>query len=511
MELAVDSLAARTAEALEFIRLLTHDDRSSHYVISRVVNGKWIEGRGMRASELESIDLSQPSPTYLSRNGFTSRRRLSSSCRQVNALLYDIDCHREGSRDAVTSLINSILSAAKDDSIPFPTMLVDTGRGVHVYYVLAQSLPMRVKGGSPNKSGMSLLRHVESTLGETIKRIIPDSTNATLDTTAYDLARVPGSYNDKAGCWCRLVGERGRFYSLGELLAGADPALHQHPKSIKKSTYRGGHPSPTDPATRRMLSKRLTILERLQELRANDCVGSREMICFLYYNTAKQLYSSKTAARMLNSLNARFDLPLPQAEVNHAIESVDHAGAQVGDRPHGKGFYVMKETTFLEKLGLSDDEHKALATITSKQAMRRRKKEMTARRRRLRDDRIARLYEIGHNQRDIAKMAGCCTRTVAKVVNRLGVKKGDLQKQRQKLHEESLKSKRDRTRMHIPAPESLCDAFRSSISLIGGYPSLIWVLLLKSPLHFERLVSFAIELSRFSSSAPASIACLSLI
>ncbi len=65
--------------------------------------------------------------------------------------------------------------------------------------------------------------------------------------------------------------------------------------------------------TVRSLRSRLANVISLQALRNFDCEGSRELMCFVFYDTAVQLVGQNDASRQLCSFNSRFTQPLSQA------------------------------------------------------------------------------------------------------------------------------------------------------------------------------------------------------
>lgn len=402
-----------------FFDILFHDDRNSNYIVSTSKDGVWTDNP-FRLSELADLRFNGNTAYYITRNGFNGRRRDSNRCRQINAVFFDIDCH-DGDYDIALPDLKTCLSKAFDEStLPRPNLFVDTGRGVQVYYVLAASTPFRVRGGNLNQKGIDFLRDVEKGLAARFEQVISDVDGCVLDRSVFDftrVSRIPGTLNQKSRTFCRLIDHNEDYWHLKDLKAFA---------AISKKRC-ASFKRPLSTNSIGLLKSRLENVESLIELRGRKCVGSRESSCFVYYNTATQLYGPDTALDLTLSLNERFDTPLPPSDILQIKRSVDRVVIRFGRHAGEKGFYPLSASSIVEKLNLSGSE---IATIgffsTARDASRAACKELTRKRRAERDKLICELYEKGYTQHIVAKKAGCSLRTVSTVIKRCGVTRGNL-------------------------------------------------------------------------------------
>ena len=95
-------------------------------------------------SPLSFIGAPSNGSLYVSVNGFSGDRRRLDSLRQINALFFDLDCHgssRSQTDNAICNALEIISEAVRIEKFPRPTLTVDSGRGLHLYYVLNRSIP----------------------------------------------------------------------------------------------------------------------------------------------------------------------------------------------------------------------------------------------------------------------------------------------------------------------------------------------------------------------------------
>lgn len=424
MGAVVDALCQ---EAQEFFDVLLHDDRDSMYVVASCDGGQWRE-HAFRAPALRAFRPKGKGSLYVTRNGFVGKRRLQDRCRQINALMFDLDCHDGNHAVTVPCLVARLIALFDGGSLPRPNLFVNTGRGIQLYYVLEASTSVRTSKGMRNEKGLSYLRDVESGLARRIADEVADLPYVTVDPAVYDLARVgriPGSYNAKACVHARLLASSRDYFSLAALKAWGAPLFRSHQaKAVKPRTTRW-HPS-TGPMTQ-VLTHRARLITKVQDLRSYDCQGDRELMCFLMYNTLKQIQGAKKAFLETERLNARFLSPLPHRELEQIQRSVDSVVIAFGTHRGEVGFYPMTNGTFLKKLALTDEERAAIGRDAH--PLRRDRleaKEATRLRRQRRDESIVREYQKGYTQEQVANRCGCCRRTVSKVVAAFGAKRGNL-------------------------------------------------------------------------------------
>ena len=413
---STQTLSLCADETRVFFDILTHDDHNSNYILARSDGNRWTE-RSVRAGSYESLAFRDKASYYLTRNGFTGKKRLATRTRQINALMYDIDCHGEGSASVLPDLTAAFYEAFSRDVLPEPSLFVFTGRGLHLYYVLEKATPYLVKGGNVNERGLAYVHDVEARLAKRIQTVVSPFPEAELDTSVFDysrVARIPGSWNAKAGVACTLLSYSTDYYTL-PVLARYGDAL----PSAKKSAPRRGRVVRFD----RLMSARLRKVEQLQAHRHYDCQGSRENMCFVFYNTATQIYGPDMAYEMTTAFNSRFVNPLPESDIDAIKKTVDSVVIAYGSHKGETGFYPLSADNLSSKLNMSSAEASEIGFFASKRIEDRlAAKETTRRRKQHRDQEILRLYtKEGLTQKQIVlALSGtpeqCSLRTVASVV-----------------------------------------------------------------------------------------------
>lgn len=404
-----------------FFRILLHDDRSSFYVLSSDESGAWAD-TPVKRSQLPYQRFDSASNYYITHNGFADRRRKLESTRQINALFFDLDCHGAGQfecRRLVTEAQRLIQSAVESDQLPQPTMVVDSGRGLHLYYVLEHSIPYRLKQGGElkvNQKGLAYFHDVQLRLAAVLEELLAGLEGIDVDRAVFDhtrVSRIPGTYNAKAGCYARLVSSSDSCCHL------ADLAAYKPSSAPVRAPQPAAKPNATVIRFNRLMMARLKKVAELQEHRGFACQGTRELMSFVYYNTAVQIYERSEARRRLEAFNARFKQPLPSTELEGIYNSVDTVVNVKGE----KGYYVLSAETLIRLLGLTQQEMDELQFFASKRvAERAEAKRKTREKREDRNRRICTLYEEGGmTQQQVADAIGCSVRTVCSVLKDAGL------------------------------------------------------------------------------------------
>ena len=279
-----------TEQALVWFSTLTLDDRRSNYIYCDVdSSGAWHERPCSVASGLPVGHGNHAQ--YASINGFSGKRRITDQCRQINALFFDIDIH--GGEDLpsavegkVASVAEAVCKAVSSGLLPSPTMTVDSGRGLHLYYVLERSSSYRTRSGNRNTAGIRLIERANRGIQDRLVRAVASLPYADVDPRTHDFARVariPGSWNSAANRQCRLVDAGGPLWDLKQLALRFGEAQKHVPHLPRPLSSRRADGARTQ-------KRRLREIRDLQRLRGYDCQGSRENMLFVFYNTATQIY-----------------------------------------------------------------------------------------------------------------------------------------------------------------------------------------------------------------------------
>lgn len=403
-----------------FRTLITHDDRNSYYVVSSDASGSW-EDTAVKSESLPAMGFNTKSAYYMTHNGFTSACRKSEQVRQLNALFFDLDCHDQDlqqTRAIVSQTLSTLQQAVGEGILPQPTMTIDSGRGVQLFYVLTRSIPYRVNAnGQVNIKSVKLFESVQKRMASLLDSVISPIKDISVDRATFDVSRVsriPGTYNAKAGCFASLVNYSfDALYSLTELSGFA--GTHMTETDRKHNLRRAFKKTSSVLNYQPMLNSRLAKIIELQKLRNFNCEGNRELMSFVFYNTAVQVYPHEVAQQKLSSFNNNFINPLNVSELNGITKSVDSVINMRGEQ----GYYLIGANRLRELLAMKLEEEVAIDFFESKRSvLRKEAKRVTKEKRDQRNTRIVTLYRQGsHTYASIAKQVMCSVRTVATVIS----------------------------------------------------------------------------------------------
>lgn len=402
-----------------FRTLITHDDRNSYYVVSSDASGSW-EDTAVKSESLSAIGFNTKSAYYMTHNGFTSACRKSEQVRQLNTLFFDLDCHDrdlQETRAIVGQTLSALKTAVGDGTLPQPTMTIDTGRGVQLFYVLTRSIPYRVSAnGQVNIKSVKLFENVQKRMASLLDSVVSSIKGMSVDRATFDVSRVsriPGTFNAKAGRYASLCDYSfDALYSLSKL-SGLIPARTEQP-SYKTDLKRVFKKTSSIINYQPLLKSRLAKIIELQKLRNFNCEGNRELMSFVFYNTAVQVYPHEVAQQKLSSFNNNFINPLNVSELNGITKSVDSVINMRGEQ----GYYLIGANRLRELLAMTLEEEVAINFFESKRSvLRKEAKRITKEKRDQRNARIVTLYRQGsHTYASIAKQVLCSVRTVATVI-----------------------------------------------------------------------------------------------
>lgn len=403
-----------------FRTLITHDDRNSYYVVSSDASGSW-EDTAVKSESLPAIGFNTKSAYYMTHNGFTSACRKSEQARQLNTLFFDLDCHDRDlkeTRAIVSKTLSALKTAVGEGILPQPTMTIDSGRGVQLFYVLTRSIPYRVSAnGQVNIKSVKLFENVQKCMASLLDSVISPIKGMSVDRATFDVSRVsriPGTYNAKAGRFAKLYEYSfDALYSLSKLSEFA-PSRAEQP-NCKTNLKRAFKKTSSIIDYQPLLNSRLTKIIELQKLRNFNCEGNRELMSFVFYNTAVQVYPHQVAQQKLSSFNNNFMNPLNASELKGIIKSVDSVTNLRGEQ----GYYLIGANRLRELLAMTLEEEVAINFFESKRSvLRKEAKRITKEKRERRNARIVTLYRQGsHTYASIARRVSCSVRTVATVIS----------------------------------------------------------------------------------------------
>lgn len=330
-----------------FSSMLFHDDKNSNYIIQKFKSGKFckvVKAKDFLSAEIPDEDV------YITINGFCGNTRKTYQCRQINALFFDLDAHSINTKNAKWEIEHTYFSlkdAIEENRLKKPNLIINTGRGLHLYYIFEKSIPYRLTDKSVNKVGLSIRKSIINSIGDDINAVLKESDcRLELDTKVSDIsriARIPGTKNSKSNTETKIIDYDMDYYTFEELLKPKTQKKKPVPKKKIKNNDFG----------QALHTIRLAELEKLQEYRNFDCRGCREYMCFVYYNAAVQIHDRKTAYEKLISFRNKFD------DIHSVSDSQLKALADCIYRNKGsgyEGFYKLKKDWIIQNLGITPDE-----------------------------------------------------------------------------------------------------------------------------------------------------------
>lgn len=357
-------------EKMDFIQHLYHDKRGGQMIRLRK--------SGEEVSQISTCDMDELAATgtdsahfYTTVNTFRGWKRTADRVYNYTSIYIDLDCHSnnpEEIRIAKENTVRILEAAYESGALTIPTMITDTGRGFGLQYVLANSIANIDQTSSQRAFFKKVRKGIFEKYQEVLSADVQDMQIAQVDSAVLDDARVcrlPGTYNIAAGMYCRLIGVSGNYYELSDLVKGChlwtwkceEEYRREKEEKARKRRERAknGNIISFSEYLLPFLNARLDQLQKLQELRGADCTNDcREQLLFIAYSTLVQI-NSETAAKRLQEINEKFTDPLDQSELDHIVEETDNSKG----RDH-QGYYKLKNEYLVERLGLSNEEIKAI-------------------------------------------------------------------------------------------------------------------------------------------------------
>ena len=353
---------------------------------------------------------------FITPNTMYLPQRQVKNIRQLRALFQDIDCEKIGLEKAETVYLIWILHY--ENKIPKPSLVVDSGRGLHVYWVI-KNAPY---------GALQTWQELQDYLYHQLKHLGADKRA----TDGARVLRLPNTINSRSKTTCKvLYSEEIEYsmYDLREQYLNYNPKLYQlklqqTKNTDKKVMYNKFFNSYS------LHMARAEDLERLCKLRKYDVKGHRNMIihCFAYW---KGIYirDEFELQNTVIELNNSFVEPLKENEIASIVRSVGKAIDKFIEYEQGirngqdkrvtkgmrdKGGYWYKNETLIERLEITKQEQQHLKTIIGTDEKYKRKNEkrtprnengLTKREQQKQDliNSIKELKKLGYKQKDVAK------------------------------------------------------------------------------------------------------------
>lgn len=350
-----------------FLETLFHDNRDGFLTRMKLSSGKSIKYSSKDCKTMESYD--KNCDTYITLNGFKSPDKNSRNLRNINCLYFDLDCHDKDQNYIENCIKNTYIvlgDAIKKGIFPKPTMITESGRGLGLFFVLRKS----IANTSNTVKQINFFNIIYKCIFKRLKELLSNAccvleADSTSVCDVSRIVRMPltkNSHNGKICCLKYLASNddgTALYYDLSSLNEYVkDIKIYPDRKFASKnhntfnSSFKKGKIVNFNAYKFPFLTSLMEKLERLQKKFNKACTDKRrELMCFYYYNAAKQV--SDDAVTRLYVFNEGFETPLDEKELLHVIKSVNSNKATTGDY---EGYYKIKNSTIIERLDLSKEE-----------------------------------------------------------------------------------------------------------------------------------------------------------
>ena len=301
---------------------------------------------------------------YYTPNTFNSPiKRQRNYLWQLHRFYIDID-HKKGTRVIdnfeVVGAIEELVQAKK---IPQPTEYINSGRGIHVYWDIANCHIML----------LDLWEKIENYLFNQIKVIENNIENIELDKRATDptrLLRLPGTINSKGNskCYSMLKKEK-NIYNIFDL----KKAYIKQNKAYKKNKSKLAYLPTKNLYT--LNKSRLEDFKAIVSLRDGEVEGYRNTLIILY-SYHYRLINEITVEELIKDVkefNKTFKKPYSIKELTAVCRSINRTVKHFQE-DESKG-YKFTNKYIIESIDITEQEQKKLLTIISTSEKYRRKNE----------------------------------------------------------------------------------------------------------------------------------------
>lgn len=351
----------------KFISILHHDSRGGFAKIMKFYPNKKPYGYASKVYN-ELIVKDKKCDAYITLNTFNKPSKNTKNLYSINCIYFDLDLHISNQEQIDFCIENTLKILEKEfeaGELPVPTIITNSGRGLGLYYVLNNSIP----NVSSSKKTIEYWKLVYNALYDSIERVLSLQNDVLeLDSTskadASRIVRLPGTVNTNNGKECVIekincdMYGNVQYHTLRKLATYVKDYIdaHNKEKQLKRESAKIYSNKKIINFTTYKMPFLYTNMKRLEMLQANfnsACTDKRrELMCFYYYNSIKQL-DSVNASKKLIVFNEGFAVPLDLSELNHVMESVDNNKAQYGNYA---GYYRISNKTMEERLNLTEDE-----------------------------------------------------------------------------------------------------------------------------------------------------------
>lgn len=280
---------------------------------------------------------------------------------QLHRFYIDID-HKKGTR-AIESfeVVGAIEQLVENKKIPEPTEYINSGRGIHVYWDIANCHIML----------LDLWEKIENYLFNQVKGIEKDIENIEVDKRATDptrLLRLPGTINSKDNSKCySMLKREDNIYNIFDLKKAYIKPNKAYNKNKSNIAY-----LPTKNLYT-LNKSRLEDFKAIVSLRNGEVKGYRNTL-IMFYSYHYRLINEITVEELINitkEFNKSFREPYKIRELISVCRSVNRTVKHFQE-DESKG-YKFTNKYIIEALDISEQEQRKLLTIISTDEKYRRK------------------------------------------------------------------------------------------------------------------------------------------
>lgn len=290
---------------------------------------------------IEQLKIHKSCDYYITANTTIADKRQKAYLLSYNNIVIDVDCHSdEEPADLRKLAIDTLIDKLQGLDIPQASIIHRTGRGVQLWYHIEQ-ISAKLFFLYEKACGL-LCSALEYIISENPTACACLSVDRGASLNSVGLFRLFNSYNTKTNTKTECIVNDNIYtiHSLLEQLNNSEDipqALLPEPETVEhKRTIHC-----IDCNYVNLQRGRMNVLEQLAS--EQDGEGMREIILFLYYNSAFQVCEPATAESLTIKLNTSMPAPLPSSELAHIFCCID------------KKYYKYKQKTFCQVLGITQE------------------------------------------------------------------------------------------------------------------------------------------------------------
>lgn len=398
------------------------DKTTDGYIqILKIKENKKVEIENVRYEDLDKIEKYKGQENiFITPNTMYMPVRRVENIRQLRALFQDIDCEKNGLDK--TEVIYLIWILYYQDKIPKPSLVIDSGRGLHIYWII-ENAPY---------GALQTWQELQDNFYHKLKHLGADKRA----TDGARVLRLPNTINTRSKTECEVLYSEFIEYSMYDLREkylnytskSKQLKIQQTKNTDKKVIYNRFFNSYS------LHMARSEDMETLCKLRKYDVKGYRNMIihCYAYWKGIYIRDEFELESTVIE-LNNSFIEPLKENEIKSIVKSVGKAIDKFIEYEHGirsgedkrvtkgmrdKGGYWYKNETLIERLEITQSEQKHMKTIIGTDEKYKRKNEkrtprnengLTKKQQELKElkEQVKILKKQGFSNRAIAKELNC--------------------------------------------------------------------------------------------------------